>query len=164
MNQEIRKRILQYERIKNCITSIIVLISICLACIIFRKTVAPYQFWIQCGLLILILYRIFTCTYKPILELKFWKYELDEEKIATTNGWFFVKHTIIPMARVQNVEKKTNPLLQKYQLVCVEIHTTTDTHTLRRIEVQEAEQMTAQIMKILKDKYQVREDKTHASI
>ncbi len=73
------------------------------------------------------------------LEVRYWKYSWDDEKIQYQKGFLIVKQVLIPMVRVQQVTTVTNPLLKSWNLVEIHIITTTDTHTLLPIELEDGE-------------------------
>lgn len=59
----------------------------------------------------------------PKLRWKYFRYEVSTKEIYIQSGFLFISKTLIPMVRVQHVNTRQGPLLRRYGLSELEIHT-----------------------------------------
>lgn len=57
----------------------------------------------------------------PPIEYRQWGYYIDEEKVVIKHGLFFIKQTIIPIIRIQNITMSQGPINRKLGLYSVEM-------------------------------------------
>ena len=57
----------------------------------------------------------------PIIEYKQWGYSVEEDKVVIRHGIFFIKKTIIPIIRIQNITVSQGPINRKLGLFEVEM-------------------------------------------
>lgn len=77
----------------------------------------------------------------PSLKWRSWKYEVSEEEIELQHGIFIQVRTLIPMVRVQHVDTVQGPILRKYHLASISIHTAATLHEIPALEESEAEKL-----------------------
>ena len=77
----------------------------------------------------------------PILRWRFFRYRINETHVVIRDGIWFVKHTVIPMARIQFVEAEQGPLLRAYRLAKLKISTATSTHHIPALSIGQAQKL-----------------------
>lgn len=77
----------------------------------------------------------------PSLRWKRWRYDVREEEIELQHGIFIRVRTLIPMVRVQHVDTLQGPILRKYRLASVVVHTAATAHEIPALEEKEAEEL-----------------------
>lgn len=117
--------------------------------ILFNSKLKDYMNYIKIGYIIMILVGLFNTFIKPFIEIKVWNYHIDDKKIEYSKGVFTIKKTVIPISRVQQISTATNPLLNKMGLVKVNIITTTTSHNLRNISIEQGDDIINKISDIL---------------
>lgn len=76
---------------------------------------------IMAGALLLALYAVVALIVFPSIEYKQWGYMIAEDKVVIRHGIFFIKKTIIPIIRIQNITVSQGPINRKLGLYQVEI-------------------------------------------
>mgnify|MGYP001947109567 CR=1 FL=1 len=79
---------------------------------------------------VVLLYGVARVIIWPQLRWKSWRYEVFEKEIELLRGIFIVKHTLIPMTRVQHVDTEQGPIYKRYQLTAVTISTAAGVHEI----------------------------------
>ena len=80
--------------------------------------------WILMGLIVFtLLMSIWELGFAPYLTYKNTRYALDEEYFQFKTGRLKQSHNIFPMKKIQSVETNQGPILRKYGLTAVYIHT-----------------------------------------
>ena len=141
MNNNLESKIIKYDIISSFLTSIIIIVTLVLVAYMFNDYWSEHE---RAGSIILIftsIYRIYKTFIKPFIEIKIFKYSVDDKKVEYTNGVIIKSLTTIPIKRIQQITTETNPLLNKFELVKVNIVTTTGSHNLRRVSIDEGNQI-----------------------
>ncbi|MDO5044254.1 MAG: PH domain-containing protein [Coriobacteriia bacterium] len=76
---------------------------------------------VVCAIAILIF--IIEIVLYPRIAFDRWRYEVNENEIDIMHGFIWIKRTVIPLVRVQNVETSQGPILRAYTLSEVVIST-----------------------------------------
>lgn len=84
----------------------------------------------------------------PTLKWRRWRYEVREEEIDLQHGTFIRKRILVPMVRVQHVDTVQGPLLRKYKLASVVVHTAATAHEIPALAEEEAEELRLYISKL----------------
>jgi len=84
----------------------------------------------------------------PKLRWRRWRFEVREQEIEIQHGVFVVTQTLIPMIRVQHVDNTQGPILKKYHLSTVKIHTAATVHEIPALLDQEAEELRKTIARL----------------
>ncbi|MDK2562154.1 PH domain-containing protein [Romboutsia sedimentorum] len=135
--REINKKIVKYNILSNTLGYTITIGIITVLFIIFKEKLIPYNNIIKPIYLLLFIFALFESFIEPFIDIKTYKYEICDKKIQYTQGIFFIKTVMLPINRIQHVTMTKNPLLNKLDLVKIEIATTTGSHYLRNISVDE---------------------------
>ncbi|RIJ67863.1 hypothetical protein CW357_09750 [Rummeliibacillus sp. TYF005] len=119
-------------RISNIISNIIIFAI--LLTLYFVAEHFNWWHWLQWLLLILviieIIYALWDVTLSPYLTQKYWRYDIDEEFIKIKNGKLFKVNELIPMTKVQSVLLEQGPILRRFGLYNIEVHTMGSMHEI----------------------------------
>ena len=126
----------KYILISNLWNAIILTILFILGMHFYGEHLNTFVFNLSIIIIILLYFII-----KVILNIKYWSYDLDKEKLTYIKGFYSINKTIIPLVKIEQITNITNPLLNKYSLVKINIVTTTNTHTLLPIPKDEADKL-----------------------
>ena len=66
----------------------------------------------------------------PPIEYKRWGYYIDQEKVVIRRGLFFLKQTIVPIIRIQNITISQGPINRHLGLYTVEIALASGSHEI----------------------------------
>lgn len=120
-------------------SGVLLVVGIVLAVLTFKF---DWYAWIV--IVYLLLWAIWSAVsifYLPKLEWRRWCYEVKEEEIELQRGLFFVKRTIIPMVRVQHVDTNQGPIMRKYGLHTITVHTASGTHEIPALLTADADHL-----------------------
>lgn len=84
----------------------------------------------------------------PSLRWRRWRYEVREEEIELQHGILVRIRTLVPMVRVQHVDTVQGPLLRRYHLASVIVHTAATSHEIPALAESEAEELRYFISKL----------------
>lgn len=76
---------------------------------------------------------------------RFSRYSIGEHDVMLHRGWLLRTTTTIPYNRVQHVETRQGPLLRRFGLTAVEIHTAVSEHEIPALEDVQAAAIVEQI-------------------
>ncbi|KJB85541.1 membrane protein [Paenibacillus sp. E194] len=107
-----------------------------------------YPAWIASGLWALSF--IWFVWIEPVLTYRYFAFEVFEEELHIQSGVIYLKHTIVPMNRVQHVETERGPLLRKYGLSQLSVVTAATTHRILAVQEEEAQRLKAKIVELAK--------------
>lgn len=134
-------------RISNSLGHLLALILIAVL-VVFSNKIGWFG-WINIALYILaglaILSAIFSIVIEPIYLQRTWRYQIDQQFVQLMHGKWQVKHTLIPMEKVEYVRSEQGPLMRMFNLYKIEIGTTTSNHVIPGIPSDEAKLLKAQI-------------------
>lgn len=109
---------------------------------------SPWKYIIMGGLILLAAYQILALVLFPQIEYRQWGYLIEEDKVIIRHGIFFVKKTVIPIIRIQNITLSQGPVNRSLGLYKVEMALASGS-----FEIQGLDQKTADgISENLKDK------------
>lgn len=78
-------------------------------------SIITYCLWI------ITVYCLISLIVYPKLEYRQWGYYIDEEKVVLKNGLFFIRKTIIPIIRIQNIKISQGLINRALDLYTVEM-------------------------------------------
>jgi membrane protein YdbS with pleckstrin-like domain len=134
-------------RISNTIghLSVLIILTVLIVC----SEMFGWFDWIQILLYTLgglaILSALFSIGIEPIYVQRTWRYQIDQQFVQLKHGKWQVKHTVIPMEKVEYVRSEQGPIMRMFNLYKIEIGTTTSNHVIPGIPSDEAELLKAQI-------------------
>ncbi|CDQ20300.1 PH domain-containing protein [Halobacillus karajensis] len=86
--------------------------------------------WLLIALTILSVSGTVWSFFKAVLLYKHWRYDVNEEFLQLKSGALHEEHQLIPMTKIQSVSTHQGPLLRKYQLYSIKIHTMGSIHVI----------------------------------
>jgi membrane protein YdbS with pleckstrin-like domain len=105
--------------------------------------------WISAIILVIeLIYTYLSVFFLPLLRWKRWRYDVREQEIELQRGIFIKVRTLVPMVRVQHVDTVQGPILRKYKLASVIVHTAATIHEIPALEEDEAEELRMFISKL----------------
>jgi uncharacterized protein len=151
MNREPQKRIsgqaLKVWRITGVIKMAIGWILALI--VIFLVHTFHWPVWISVIIVVFgLIYSYLSIFFIPSLRWKRWRYDVREEEIELQQGIFIKVRTLVPMVRVQHVDTVQGPILRKYKLASVIVHTAATAHEIPALEEAEAEELRMFISKL----------------
>ena len=84
----------------------------------------------------------------PKLRWRRWRFEVRDQEVEIQHGVLVVTQTLVPMIRVQHVDNTQGPILKKYRLATVKIHTAATVHEIPALEEHEAEKLRKMIARL----------------
>jgi membrane protein YdbS with pleckstrin-like domain len=81
----------------------------------------------------------------PELRWRRWRWDVRPDAIEIRHGTLTIRHTLVPMVRVQHVDTTSNVVEQAFNLGTVIVHTAAGSHKIPLLTDQDAEQVRAQI-------------------
>jgi uncharacterized protein len=143
----ISERALTVWRISGIIRSVIEWSIAATAILLLHIFEGPQ--WIAIILIVLgIIFTILHIFILPSLRWKRWRYEVREEELELQEGIFVTTRTLVPMVRVQHVDTVQGPILRKYRLASVIVHTAATTHAIPALDEAEAEELRRYLSKL----------------
>ncbi|MCY9516840.1 PH domain-containing protein [Paenibacillus apiarius] len=119
------------------------------AMVVAYVIVARDQGWVlypaRIALVLFLVTSLWYIVISPVLTYSYFKYEVREEEVEIQSGIFFRKHILVPMTRVQHVEKASGPVLRKFGLAKISIATAATTHEIEGLQAAAAEALKQRI-------------------
>lgn len=81
----------------------------------------------------------------PELLWRRWRYEIGRHEIEIRHGSLAIKHTLVPIARVQHVETRSGPLQRAFGLATVVFHTAAGGNEIPQLTNSEATTVSAHV-------------------
>lgn len=134
-------------RISNTLGHLLALIII--AILVVCSNMFGWFEWINIVLYIFgglaTLSALFSIVIEPLYVQRTWRYQIDQQFVQLKHGKWQVKHTLIPMEKVEYVRSEQGPLMRLFDLYTIEVGTTTSSHVIPGIPSEEAKLLKAQI-------------------
>lgn len=145
--EKISADVVKVWRISNTLEHVSALIVLAIL-VLFAEKFGWYE-WIGIVLYILggayFIFAIFSIFIQPAYIQATWRYQIDQQFIQLKHGKWQIKHTLIPMEKVEYVRTEQGPIMRKYDLFNIEIGTTTSNHVIPAIPSHEAKKLKALI-------------------
>ncbi|MGE5628456.1 MAG: PH domain-containing protein [Solirubrobacterales bacterium] len=129
------------------VTAVLITLRLIFAGIIGNKAII-----INIVILIIIVFMGINAFIYPKLEYSQWQYSITEDSIEFIHGIFFIKHTIIPIIRIQHIKTSQGPINRKFDLSNLEIYTAGGMHEIPNLNKEKAEK----ISDYIKDKVHIK--------
>jgi uncharacterized protein len=107
--------------------------------VVHATDVAPWLGWLP------LMGLVAGVTVLPELRWRRWRWDVGSEAIAIRHGTFTIRHTVVPILRVQHVDTRSNLLEQWLELATVEIHTAAGSHEIPLLTGYDAEEVRRRI-------------------
>ncbi|MGG4393440.1 PH domain-containing protein [Paenibacillus thiaminolyticus] len=142
MNEASTRRLhpdfMKVARIRACVAHLVLF-----AMVVAYAIVAHIQGWVKYpGWIAFVLFLVTGVWYiflSPVLTYRYFSYDVREEEVEIHSGIFFRKYVLVPMTRVQHVEKASGPVLRKFDLAQISIVTAATTHEIQGLKAEDAE-------------------------
>lgn len=146
-SQRIDKKALSVWRISAALNAIFYLAM--LGAFLFIQRFFDTRWWvIALAVTIFIIVVIVSVFILPVMQWKRWSFDVHEHEIDIQRGIFIKKRTLIPMVRVQHVDTRQGPILQRYHLSTVIISTAATIHEIPALDAEQADQIRDYISKL----------------
>ncbi|PLS30533.1 Bacterial PH domain-containing protein [Bifidobacterium margollesii] len=122
--------------------------ALCAIAAVVCRIVGWWSFWhgLVLGVIVaLLLAELITQPLQTRYSYAFNRYSIGEHDVMLKKGWLLRTTTTIPYNRVQHVETKQGPLLRRFGLTAVEIHTAVDEHEITALDDAQATSIVEQI-------------------
>ncbi|CCQ96861.1 conserved hypothetical protein [[Clostridium] ultunense Esp] len=141
--ERLEEEAVEVWRIRGLLSSIIILaIALLLAYFAGRSVHFSLAILLVAAALLCSFFLIFL---SPPLRYRRFRYQVYAEEIDILRGVWFIKRTLIPMAKVQHVDTKQGPILRRFGLANVTIHTAASQHEIPALSVEKAGALRDQI-------------------
>lgn len=80
-------------------------------------------------------------TILPRLRWERWRFQVSGEEVYLQRGVWFIKRTLIPIARIQHVDTAQGILMRRYGLAAVDISTAAGTHQIPALAEDAADEL-----------------------
>jgi membrane protein YdbS with pleckstrin-like domain len=84
-------------------------------------------------------------TVVPEMRWRRWRWDVRSDAIEIRHGTFTIRHTVVPMVRVQHVDTTSTLVEQWFELATVEIHTAAGSHEIPLLTGHDAEEVRGRI-------------------
>ncbi|WP_097025937.1 PH domain-containing protein [Clostridium peptidivorans] len=118
---------------------IIVSILVVSKYLIFKNI--KYHWTINLIIGIIILLQLLNTFLYPEIEYKQWKYLIDNEKFEFIEGIYFIKHTVVPIERIQHINVTQGPINRRLNLANITINTAGGSFDIPNLEKSKAEEL-----------------------
>lgn len=116
---------------------------------LFLLHIFDVPFWISIILIVLaVIFPFLHIFVFPTLRWRRWRYEVREDEMELEEGIFIRTRTLVPMVRVQHVDTVQGPILRKFNLASIVVHTAATAHSIPALEEAEAEELRLFISKL----------------
>ena len=92
-----------------------------------------------------LLLLVVAVTIPPSLRWRSWRWDVQPDAIELRHGVLRVRHTVVPMQRVQHVDTTSDIVENWFSLASVEIHTAAGSHKIPLLSAHDAEEVRARI-------------------
>lgn len=96
---------------------------------------------IEIAILLLLAYKLAGVVVYPMIEYKQWGYYISEDRVDIHHGIFFVKHTIVPVIRIQHITVKQGPVNKQLGLYEVELSLASDSFEIPCLDKETADEI-----------------------
>jgi membrane protein YdbS with pleckstrin-like domain len=100
-----------------------------------------YHWGIDAAMAILILFQLLNTFIYPQIEYRQWKYIINSERLEFSEGIYFIKHTIVPIERIQHISIDQGPINRKLNLANIQVNTAGGMFTIPNLEKDKAEEI-----------------------
>lgn len=87
----------------------------------------------------------------PKFWYKHYYYMLSNDEVLIQKGAFTIQRTIVPFARIQNIDTYHGPLDRKLGLINIKIHTAASPITIKCVSIETGERIREEMMERVKD-------------
>ena len=84
----------------------------------------------------------------PPIRYHRWRYQLRADQLFLQRGWLVIRHTLIPLARVQNVDTVQGPIARRFGLWSVVVFTAANAQSIPALSKEQADRLRENIAEL----------------
>lgn len=77
----------------------------------------------------------------PPIRYRLWRYQLRVDQLLLQRGWLVIRHTLIPLVRVQNVDTVQGPIARRFGLWSVVVFTAANAQSIPALSKKQADHL-----------------------
>lgn len=120
---------------------LVIIIAILLAAKYFIFKNIKYHWAVSLVIGIIVLLQLLNTFLYPEIEYKQWKYLINNEKFEFIEGIYFIKHTVVPIERIQHINITEGPINRRLNLANITINTAGGSFDIPNLEKTKAEEL-----------------------
>lgn len=130
--------------------TVVACICIPVASLIASSEIAPlWQYLSGAVMIIAVCFSIADIFIFPVIEYRQWGYILEDDRVVIRHGIFFVKETVIPIIRIQNITISQGPINRKLGLCEIRISLASGVFSIKGLDRQTADTISEKLKKQL---------------
>ncbi|MBT1179114.1 PH domain-containing protein [Bifidobacterium vespertilionis] len=136
-------RVRRVWMINALIQSMAILAGCAVAAVVCRM-MDWWQIWQPAIIAIAAAYAVLQLAFQPLqtkYAYAFNRFAIGDREFRIRKGWLFRSSVTVPFNRIQHVDTKQNPVLRRFGLTAVTVHTAVDEHTIDALDDAEAERV-----------------------
>lgn len=141
-----------YRSISAIITSAIMWFFGILGLLMFKEFTNENRLYINIVCVIVLFTQLYYITIRPVVLAKTFFVDINEDRIEYSKGVIFKSSVIIPIKRVQYIEKSSNVLGNKFDLLGIKIYTSSSSHQIGCLSPDENSSLSESIARFIKEK------------
>ncbi|MEG0292391.1 MAG: PH domain-containing protein [Anaerovoracaceae bacterium] len=104
---------------------------------------------------LLLIYKVIGVIIYPKIEYKQWKYMIGEDKVEIQHGIFYIKHTVIPIIKIQHITMTQGIIFKANDIMEVDISLASGSFSITGLSIDDAREISENLKNkiYLRDKY-----------
>ncbi|MEG0576041.1 MAG: PH domain-containing protein [Anaerovoracaceae bacterium] len=104
---------------------------------------------------LLLIYKVIGVIIYPKIEYKQWKYMIGEDKVEIQHGIFYIKHTVIPIIKIQHITMTQGIIFRANDIMEVDISLASGSFSITGLSIDDAREISENLKNkiYLRDKY-----------
>lgn len=104
---------------------------------------------------LLLIYKVIGVIIYPKIEYKQWKYMIGEDKVEIQHGIFYIKHTVIPIIKIQHITMTQGIIFRANDIMEVDISLASGSFSITGLSIDDAREISENFKNkiYLRDKY-----------
>lgn len=130
--------------------AIVLCVCIPVAFLIASSNLSPlWHYLAKAAMIIAVCFSIADIFIFPVIEYRQWGYILEDDRVVIRHGIFFVKETVIPIIRIQNITISQGPINRKLGLCEIRISLASGVFSIKGLDRQTADTISEKLKKQL---------------
>jgi uncharacterized protein len=149
LSESIHPNAIPAWRLQFSLSGLLLFVPPVILYLIHYNDVIRIEWSIAAGLIAVLLYSL-GLLFWPKLRWSRWSYEVTDKGIQMRRGIFWVKHTEVPINRIQHVDTAQGPIYRYYQLAVVRLSNAATSHEIPALSVEVSEHVKNQITEMVR--------------
>jgi membrane protein YdbS with pleckstrin-like domain len=149
LSERIHPNAIPAWRLQFSLSGLLLFVPPVILYLIHYNDVIRIEWSIATGLIAVLLYSL-GLLFWPKLRWSRWSYEVTDKGIQMRRGIFWVKHTEVPINRIQHVDTAQGPIYRYYQLAVVRLSNAATSHEIPALSVEVSEHVKNQITEMVR--------------